>query len=307
MPSSPIPKLPRGKKEPSPKEPAPLLPYRSYWNTNQGRQNPESLSQAGGPRLGKEEFKIHILSEAHMAPPSAFLPAAGGFSFAGTGGIDFLCHFGGCLPCQRLFCRVKEDKKVVSRLFGGGREDCLVRERGPLRAQHTQAALPLRPLLQEMLVSGMRLILPCLSPFPVFLRYIYTVLATREAVAAPGVGSVSPGIWEMRLMHVQSNISAANLDVALATIRALFAGYMEKKAGTKPRAAECVHPQHTNSLQCYAEVQLSSSRPYIHPSSKQMKVACTNMGQSRHFALNDNMSSFTRTSPWRQPDNCPVI
>lgn len=69
---------------------------------------------------------------------------------------------------------------MVSRLFGGGREDCLVRERGPLRAQHTHAALPLRPQLQEMLLVGMRLVLPCMSPFPVVLRYIYTVLGRTE-------------------------------------------------------------------------------------------------------------------------------
>ena len=70
MPSSPIPapstsiNFPGGNKEKfrpqskaktSPKEPALLLPCRSYWNANQGRQVPESLPQAPGPRLGKEE------------------------------------------------------------------------------------------------------------------------------------------------------------------------------------------------------------------------------------------------------------
>lgn len=38
---------------------------------------------------------------------------------------------------------------------------------------------------------------------------------TRDCVAVPGLGSVSPGIWEMRLMNVQSNISIANLRALL--------------------------------------------------------------------------------------------
>lgn len=111
---------------------------------------------------------MRILSEANMAPPSAFaghglfslLQEPPVFSFSGTGGIYFLCHFGGCLPCQRLFCRVKEDKKVVSRLFGGGREDCLVRERGPLRSRQTHAALPLRPPLRGRRRWGRGLSIP---------------------------------------------------------------------------------------------------------------------------------------------------
>lgn len=186
MPSTLPPQLPahpqtsQGKKEKnsgckaktSLKEPALLLPCRSCWNTNQGRRVPESLPQAHGPRLGKEEGKIRILSKASRAPPSAFaghglfslLQESPLFSFSGTGGIYFLCHFGGCLPCQRLFCRVKKDKKVVSRLFGGGREDCLVRERGPLRSRQTHAALPLRPPLQETLALGTRPVHPHASP-----------------------------------------------------------------------------------------------------------------------------------------------
>lgn len=166
-------------------------------------------------------------SKANMTQPSAFtghglfslLQESPVFSFSGTGGIYFLCHFGGCLPCQRLFCRVKKDKKVVSRLFGGGREDCLVRERGLLCSWQRHAALPLRPPLQETLALGTRLVHPCSSPPPAFLGYIcswgHTVLVIREAVLVPGLGSVSPGIWEMRLMNVQSNISTANLNVLL--------------------------------------------------------------------------------------------
>lgn len=162
-----------------------------------------------------------------MAPPSAFaghglfclLREPPVFSFSGTGGIHFLCHFGGCLPCQRLFCRVKKDKKVVSRLFGGGREDCLVRERGPLCSRQTHAALPLRPPLQDTLALGTRLVRPHTSPPPAFLGYIclwgHAVLVTREAVPVPELESVSPGIWEMQLMNVQSNISTANLNVLL--------------------------------------------------------------------------------------------
>lgn len=50
------------------KEPALLLPCGSCWNTNQGRRVPESLPQAHGPRLGKEEGKIRILSKASRAP-----------------------------------------------------------------------------------------------------------------------------------------------------------------------------------------------------------------------------------------------
>lgn len=120
-------------------------------NTNQGGQAPGNLPPNHGPRLGKEEGETRILAGANVAPTSALsgqgllslLQEPPIFSFSGTGGIYFLCHFGGCLPCQRLFCRVKKDKKVVSRLFGGGREDCLVRERGLLRSAQPRAALPL--------------------------------------------------------------------------------------------------------------------------------------------------------------------
>lgn len=38
---------------------------------------------------------------------------------------------------------------------------------------------------------------------------------TRDCVAVPGLGSVSPGIREMRLMNVQSNVSIANLRALL--------------------------------------------------------------------------------------------
>lgn len=40
-------------------------------------------------------------------------------------------------------------------------------------------------------------------------------LVTRDCVAVPGLGSVSPGIREMRLMNVQSNVSIANLRALL--------------------------------------------------------------------------------------------
>lgn len=111
------------------------------------RESTEPCASAPTPRShatgGGRHHPYH--TEANVAPtratdrsPCCKLPV---FSFSGTGGIYFLCHFGGCLPCQRLFCRVKRDKKVVSRRFGGGREDCLVRERGLLRAAggHTHA------------------------------------------------------------------------------------------------------------------------------------------------------------------------
>lgn len=163
--------------KPSPKEPALLLSCKSYWNMNWGRQIPEILPLTHGSKLGKEEGKLLILSKASMAPLTAFTghgllslpqePPA--FSFSGTGGIYFLCHFGGCLPCQRLFCRVQTDKKVVSRLFGGGREDCLVRERRLLCSQQPHAALPLRPPLQAL---GTRQGHPHTSPPWLFFGYI---------------------------------------------------------------------------------------------------------------------------------------
>lgn len=139
------------------------------------------------------------------------------FSFSGTGGIYFLCHFGGCLPCQRLFCRVQTDKKVVSRLFGGGREDCLVRERRLLCSQQPHAALPLRPPLQRTLALGTRQGQHHTSPLQGFLgaSACGATLVTRDRVAVPGLGSVSAGIREMRLMNVQSNISIANLRALL--------------------------------------------------------------------------------------------
>lgn len=100
----------------------------------------------------------------------------------------------------------------------------------------------------------------------------------------------------MRLMNVQSSISAANLDAALATVRALFAGEVEKRQEPSPGLLSVSIP---STIHCSAMWMFSSTHP--DPTLKQMKVVCTNVGQSRYFALN-NTSSFTRTSPWRQPD-----
>lgn len=223
------PQTSQGKKEksghrvkPSLKEAALLLLCKSDRNTIRGRQIPEILPLTHGHRLGKEEGKLLILSKAIMAPLTAFtghgllsLPQEPPvFSFSGTGGIYFLCHFGGCLPCQRLFCRVQTDKKVVSRLFGGGREDCLVRERRLLCSQQPHAALPLRPPLWRWGQSRA-------TPTPLHPGCFSgtsargATLVTRACVPVPGLGSVSPGIWEMRLMNVQSNISIANLRALL--------------------------------------------------------------------------------------------
>lgn len=226
----------------SPKELALLLPCRSYWNINQGRQDPESLPQARGPRLGTEEGKIQILSKAKTAPPSAFaghklfslLRESPVFSFSGTGGIYFLCHFGGCLPCQRLFCRVKKDKKVVSRLFGGGREDCLVRERGPLRFRQTHAALPLRPPLRETLALGTRPVHPHTSPPLVFLGDICSCAGDQRSRSHARVRICLS--WN--LGNAADECSIQHLDCksrrALATVRALFAGYVENRKRQEP-------------------------------------------------------------------------
>lgn len=73
-----------------------------------------------------------------------------------------------------------------------------------------------------------------------FLRYIcsggHTVLVTREAVPVPGLGSVSPGIWEMQLTNVQSNISTANLKVLLQVKSPFLPGTWKKKKKKKSRS-----------------------------------------------------------------------
>lgn len=176
-------------------------------------------------------FTGHGLLSLPQEPPA--------FSFSGTGRIYFLCHFGGCLPCQRLFCRVQTDKKVVSRLFGGGREDCLVRERRPLCSQQPHAALPLRPPLQ-----GTRQGHPHTSPPRVFFGYICSWGHTGDqrlcSCARTGI------CLSWNLGNASDECSIQHLDCksqgALATARALSAGDVEnKKKGRSPvQAAHAV-------------------------------------------------------------------
>lgn len=172
------------------------------------------------------------------------------FSFSGTGGIYFLCHFGGCLPCQRLFCRVQTDKKVVSRLFGGGREDCLVRERRQLCSQQPHAALPLRPPSEDTGVGDKAGPPPHLSTLGFFLgtSACGAMLVTRDCVAVPGLGSVSPGIWEMRLMNVQSNISIANLRELLRQCPETELLLQDMWRGEKGAGAQCRLPHAVRTL-----------------------------------------------------------
>lgn len=195
-------------------------------NTNQGGQAPGNLPPNHGPRLGKEEGETRILAGANVAPTSALsgqgllslLQEPPIFSFSGTGGIYFLCHFGGCLPCQRLFCRVKKDKKVVSRLFGGGREDCLVRERGLLRSAQPHAALP---LWLQSVPSPLPLV-----PLPVGPRW------GQESCPSPELKPSSPGMWETRPTNAQTNTETAKLSGAL---REPFS----RACGNKHRARLC--------------------------------------------------------------------
>jgi len=179
-----------------------------------------------------------------MAPPSAsaghgllsLLHESPVFSFSGTGGIYFLCHFGGCLPCQRLFCRVEKDKKVVSRLFGGGREDCLVRERGALRSQQTHAALPLRPPLRETL--GTRPVHARTSPAPAFLGYVcswgHTVLVTRGCSCARAWICLS---WNLGNAADECSNPTSRLQISMCSCnsKSPFFRTCGKKARQEPR------------------------------------------------------------------------
>lgn len=244
-----------------------------------------------------------------MAPPTA-LPGHGllsllqeppAFSFSGTGGIYFLCHFGGCLPCQRLFCRVQTDKKVVSRLFGGGREDCLVRERRALCSQQPHAALPLRPPLQRDTGWGQGRVTPtplhpgCFSGTSVH----GATLVTRDCVAVPGLGSVSPGIWEMRLMNVQSNSSITHLRALLRQcpetepfLQDMWGGKkgQEPSSGCGDGAVVIWQPP------CSRMCLWSSGR-------RELALLGAHEEETRRFTNSTN--SFPRTCPCRQRETAP--
>lgn len=74
------------------------------------------------------------------------------------------------------------------------------------------------------------------------------MLVTRDCVAVPGLGSVSPGIWEMRLMNVQSNISIANLRELLRQCPETELLLQDMWRGKKGAGAQCRLPRAVGTL-----------------------------------------------------------